>query len=92
MNLLRFAVRRVAAMAATLLAASFIVFGAMYLAPGSPASFLLTGRSASPAAVAAINAQYHLNDPFAVRYLDGSATWCRATSAALSLTAPTSHA
>ncbi|WP_324792837.1 ABC transporter permease [Streptomyces cyaneofuscatus] len=69
MNLLRFAVRRVAEMAATLLAASFVVFGAMYLAPGSPASFLLTGRSASPEAVAAINAQYHLNDPFAVRYL-----------------------
>ncbi len=69
MNLLRFAARRVAEMAATLLAASFVVFGAMYLAPGSPASFLLTGRSASPEAVAAINAQYHLDDPFAVRYL-----------------------
>ncbi|MFI2114212.1 ABC transporter permease [Streptomyces rubiginosohelvolus] len=69
MNLLRFAVRRVAEMAATLLAASFVVFGAMYLAPGSPASFLLTGRSASPEAVAAINAQYHLDNPFAVRYL-----------------------
>ncbi|MFH8689778.1 ABC transporter permease [Streptomyces anulatus] len=69
MNLLRFAVRRVAEMAATLLAASFVVFGAMYLAPGNPASFLLTGRSASPEAVAAINAQYHLDDPFAVRYL-----------------------
>ncbi|MEU6836628.1 MULTISPECIES: ABC transporter permease [Streptomyces] len=69
MNLLRFAARRVAEMAATLLAASFVVFGAMYLAPGSPASFLLTGRSASPEAIAAINAQYHLDDPFAVRYL-----------------------
>ncbi|MFJ9188134.1 MULTISPECIES: ABC transporter permease [unclassified Streptomyces] len=69
MNLLRFAVRRVAEMAATLLAASFVVFGAMYLAPGNPASFLLTGRSASPEAVAAISAQYHLDDPFAVRYL-----------------------
>ncbi|KUN00218.1 ABC transporter permease [Streptomyces yokosukanensis] len=56
-------------MALTLLAASFVVFGALYLAPGSPASFLLSGRSASPAAIAAINAQYHLDDPFAVRYL-----------------------
>ncbi|MFE2978437.1 ABC transporter permease [Streptomyces sp. NPDC059258] len=69
MNLLKFATRRVAEMAATLLVASFVVFGAMYLAPGSPASFLLTGRSASPEALAAINAQYHLDDPFAVRYL-----------------------
>lgn len=56
-------------MAATLLAASFVVFGAMYLAPGSPASFLLSGRSASPEAVAAVKAQYHLDDPFFVRYL-----------------------
>ncbi|MEW1902697.1 ABC transporter permease [Streptomyces sp. NPDC086147] len=69
MSFTRFAVRRVAEMAATLLTASFVVFGAMYLAPGSPASFLLSGRSASPEALAAINAQYHLDDPFLVRYL-----------------------
>ncbi|WP_406065144.1 ABC transporter permease [Streptomyces sp. NBC_01077] len=69
MNFVRFAVRRAAEMAATLLVASFVVFGAMYLAPGSPASFLLSGRSASPEALAAVNAQYHLDDPFAVRYL-----------------------
>ncbi|MCX4984734.1 ABC transporter permease [Streptomyces sp. NBC_00572] len=71
MNFVRFAVRRAAEMAATLLVASFVVFGAMYLAPGSPASFLLSGRSASPEALAAINAQYHLDEPFLVRYL----TW-----------------
>ncbi|WP_455357069.1 ABC transporter permease [Streptomyces sp. SYSU K217416] len=69
MNFVRFAVRRVAEMAATLFGASFVVFGAMYLAPGSPASFLLSGRSASPEALAAINAQYHLDEPFLVRYL-----------------------
>ncbi|MEU8498719.1 ABC transporter permease [Streptomyces lavendulae] len=68
MNFVRFAARRVAEMAATLLVASFVVFGAMYLAPGSPASFLLAGRSASPEALASINAQYHLDDPFLVRY------------------------
>ncbi|HEY9367282.1 ABC transporter permease [Streptomyces sp.] len=69
MSFVRFGVRRVTEMAVTLLAASFVVFGAMYLAPGSPASFLLSGRSASPEALAAINAQYHLDDPFLVRYL-----------------------
>ncbi|MGW9374026.1 ABC transporter permease [Streptomyces xanthophaeus] len=69
MSFLRFAVRRVAEMAATLFVASFAVFGAVYLAPGSPASFLLAGRSASPEALASINAQYHLDDPFLVRYL-----------------------
>ncbi|GAA1273558.1 ABC transporter permease [Kitasatospora nipponensis] len=69
MSVLRFAARRLAEMAATLLGASFVIFGAMYLAPGNPASFLLSGRSASPQALKAINDQYHLNDPFAVQYL-----------------------
>ncbi|WP_109777307.1 ABC transporter permease [Streptomyces sp. CG 926] len=69
MSFVRFALRRVAEMAATLLTASFVVFGAMYLAPGNPASFLLAGRSASPEALASINAQYHLDDPFLLRYL-----------------------
>ncbi|MFJ5234113.1 ABC transporter permease [Kitasatospora sp. NPDC088391] len=69
MNFLRFAGRRLLEMAATLLGASFVVYGAMYLAPGSPASFLLSGRSASPAALRAVNEQYHLDDPFLVRYL-----------------------
>jgi peptide/nickel transport system permease protein len=68
-SFLRFAVRRLFEMAVTLLGASFVVFGAMYLAPGSPVSFLLSGRSASPEALAALNAQYHLDDPFLVRYL-----------------------
>ncbi|MFE0464609.1 ABC transporter permease [Kitasatospora sp. NPDC058965] len=68
MSFLRFAVRRLLEMAATLLGASFVIFGAMYLAPGDPASFLLSGRSASPAALAAIDQQYHLHDPFFVRY------------------------
>ncbi|AJC53059.1 MULTISPECIES: ABC transporter permease [Streptomyces] len=69
MSVLRFALRRLAEMVATLLGASFVIFGAMYLAPGNPASFLLAGRSASPAALRAINAQYHLDAPFAVRYV-----------------------
>lgn len=68
MSFLRFAVRRLAEMAATLFAASFVIFGALYLAPGNPASFLLAGRSASPEALQAINRHYHLDDPFVVRY------------------------
>ncbi|NUR90086.1 MAG: ABC transporter permease [Nonomuraea sp.] len=56
-------------MVATLVATSFAVFASVYLAPGDPASFLLQGRSASPAALAAIRAQYHLDDPFLVQYV-----------------------
>ncbi|MFJ9953122.1 ABC transporter permease [Kitasatospora sp. NPDC091207] len=69
MSFLRFAARRLAELAATLAGASFVIFGAMYLAPGSPASFLLAGRSASPEALRAVNAQYHLDDPFLLQYL-----------------------
>ncbi len=68
-TLLRFAARRVGELVATLLGASVVIFGALYLAPGDPASFLLSGRAATPKALAAIDAQYHLNDPFAVQYL-----------------------
>jgi peptide/nickel transport system permease protein len=68
LGFVRWALRRLLEMAATLLGASFVIFGAMYLAPGDPASFLLSGRSASPAALAAVNSQYHLDQPFFVRY------------------------
>ncbi|MGI5488067.1 ABC transporter permease [Microtetraspora malaysiensis] len=63
-----FLLRRVGGIAVTLLVTSFLVFGSVHLAPGDPASFLMGGRSASPAAVAAIKEQYHLDDPFLVQY------------------------
>ncbi|MGY0235965.1 ABC transporter permease [Longispora urticae] len=66
--ILRFLIRRLLELTGTLVAASFLVFGAVYLAPGKPESFLLGGRSATPEARAAIRAQYHLDDPFPVQY------------------------
>lgn len=66
--MVRFLLRRIAGIVATLVVTSFAVFGSVHLAPGDPASFLLGGRSASPAAVAAIRAQYNLDDPFLVQY------------------------
>ncbi|WP_433360544.1 ABC transporter permease [Streptosporangium sp. CA-115845] len=63
-----FLLRRFAGIVVTLLITSFLVFGSVHLAPGDPATFLMGGRSASPAAVAAIKEQYHLNDPFLVQY------------------------
>jgi peptide/nickel transport system permease protein len=40
----------------------------MYLAPGSPEQFLVQGRTVSPEVLAAIRAQYGLDDPFLLRY------------------------
>lgn len=66
---LRFAGRRLAGLALTLWATSFLVFGAVHLTPGDPARYMLGPRGVTPAAVAAIHAQYHLDDPVPVQYV-----------------------
>ena len=60
---------RVLGMLGVLLVLSFIVFSLMYLAPGDIVKNLLGNRPSSPDAVAAIRAQYHLDDPFLVQYV-----------------------
>ncbi|GAB3860969.1 ABC transporter permease [Nocardioides maradonensis] len=68
MHVLRFLARRLATLVVVTLAASFLVFSLMDLAPGTPLSFLLGNRSASPEQIAAVKAKYHLDDPFLTRY------------------------
>ena len=61
-------------LAGSLLVASFVIFGALYLAPGSALAALSGGRALPPASVAVLNQRYHLNDPFLLQYwywLDG---------------------
>jgi peptide/nickel transport system permease protein len=53
---------------AALLVSSFVIFGSLDLAPGNPLSTLTGGRTLPPEAVAQLRAQYHLDDPFIVRY------------------------
>jgi peptide/nickel transport system permease protein len=65
----RILMRRLVGLAATLVASSFLVFSAVYVAPGDPISTLSGGQSIPPEAVHALRRQYHLDDPFAVRYL-----------------------
>jgi hypothetical protein len=61
---------RVGGLLVTLLVTSFLVFSALYLAPGDPVSFLFRGRTPSPVEIAAVRASLHLNQPFLVRYLN----------------------
>ncbi|GED89628.1 ABC transporter permease [Streptomyces sp. 6-11-2] len=68
MRWLTFLARRLAALAAVLLVASFLVYGLLYTVPGGPMAFLLGNRSGSPEQIAAIRHQYHLDEPFLVRY------------------------
>ena len=65
--------RRLLRSVATLLLSSLVVFGALFVAPGSPVAFLSGGRPLPPAQIAQLEAEYHLNRPF----LDAYWHWLR---------------
>ncbi len=53
---------------ATLLVSSFIIFSAMYLAPGNPIAVLSGGRTLPPDSVRVLEERFHLNEPFLTQY------------------------
>jgi peptide/nickel transport system permease protein len=62
--------RRLGAMVLTLLVSSFVIFGAMYAAPGDPVTFLISNpEKMTPDRIAAVRAQYHLDEPFVSQYV-----------------------
>jgi peptide/nickel transport system permease protein len=63
-----FLLRRLAMLAGSLLVASFVIFGSMYLAPGSALSVLTGGRALPASSIAALEQRYHLNQPFLAQY------------------------
>lgn len=63
----RFIAGRIAALVATLLVASFLVFAALYVAPGDPAT-LLAGSRAKPEVIEQIRIQNNLDKPMLTRY------------------------
>ncbi|GAA5077631.1 ABC transporter permease [Streptomyces similanensis] len=65
----RFVARRAAMLVVTALVASIVVYAALFISPGDPAT-LLTGGGKPPSAhlLAEIHRQYHLDDPFAQSY------------------------
>lgn len=69
MSFASFLLRRFGGLLLVLLVTSFLVFGLLYLAPGSPLAFILGPRGGTPEQIAAVTEQYHLNDPFVVRYV-----------------------
>lgn len=64
----RLILRRVLSIVPVLLIVSFAVFFLLALVPGDPAITLAGGLSATPAAIARVRAQLHLNDPLVVQY------------------------
>ncbi|MFF2390526.1 ABC transporter permease [Agromyces sp. NPDC058104] len=69
MSLAPYLLRRLGGLLLVLLVTSFIVFGLLYLAPGSPLAFILGPRGGTPEQIAAVTEQYHLDDPFLLRYV-----------------------
>jgi peptide/nickel transport system permease protein len=68
--LIRFLLRRLAMLVASLLIASFVIFAALYVAPGNPVAALSGGRSLPASSIRVLEEHYHLNDPFPVQYWD----------------------
>ena len=68
MTMWRFLLRRLAMLVATLLVSSFVIFAALYLAPGNPIAALSGGRPLPPESVAVLEERYHLNEPFLAQY------------------------
>ncbi|WP_433346959.1 ABC transporter permease [Microtetraspora malaysiensis] len=60
---------RLTALVTTLVVASVVIYGAMFVVPGDPASLLVGGSKPNPEALAAIRRQFHLDEPFWQSYL-----------------------
>ncbi len=67
--MVRVLVERLVGLVLTLLVGSFLIYGAMYLAPGTPAA-VVAGGHATSSELQSIRHQLHLNEPFFVRYWD----------------------
>ncbi len=67
--MLAYALKRLASLALSLLAASLVVFLVVEIAPGDPAAFML-GLNAKPEAVAALRAELGLDAPPLARYAE----------------------
>lgn len=66
--MIRFVAVRLAEGVLTLLVSSFLIFSALYVAPGDPLGYLIGNRTLAPEAVTALREHYRLDDPFLTRW------------------------
>ena len=64
----QFFARRLTMLLASLLIASFVIFAAVYLAPGNAISALSGGRALPASSIHVLEQRYHLNEPFFAQY------------------------
>ena len=78
--MLRFTLTRLLSLCLSLAVASVVIFAAIEVLPGDPASIML-GVNAQPDTLAALRAELGLDQPMAARYLDWIGGCCAAISA-----------
>ncbi|WP_037604584.1 ABC transporter permease [Streptacidiphilus rugosus] len=66
----RLLLHRTGGLLTTLFLSSVVIFGSLYLAPGSPENVLFGSRQPTAAARAAVRHRLHLDQPLPVRYWD----------------------
>ncbi|MBI3212785.1 MAG: ABC transporter permease [Mycobacterium sp.] len=64
-----YVLRRIAVMIPVFLGATLLIYGMVFLLPGDPIVALGGDRPLSPGVIAALRAQYHLDEPFWLQYL-----------------------
>lgn len=66
----KFILRRLLMSLISLLIASFVIYAAMYLAPGNPVTLLGGGHALPQSSIRILDARYHLNQPLLTQYWD----------------------
>lgn len=62
-------IRKIGGLLLTLVIASFVIFAAMFAAPGDPVTFLIgSSEDVTPERIESVRAQYHLNEPLVAQY------------------------
>ena len=79
-----YVLRRILVMIPVFLGATLLIYGMVFLLPGDPIVALGGDRPLSPAVIAQLRAQYHLDQPFWMQYLRYLGAFCAATSASRS--------
>ena len=64
-----YVLRRILVMIPVFLGATLLIYGMVFLLPGDPIVALGGDRPLSPAVIAQLRAQYHLDQPFWMQYL-----------------------
>ena len=67
--MLRYIGRRLLQVIPVFLGATFLIYAMVFAMPGDPVAALAGERNLSPAVIAQLRAQYHLDQPFLTQYL-----------------------